>query len=56
MTIITTVPREQEKEDKGDDYWATYKGEGEPPKSWWAVNSKTGECTKVYRDYGAYCD
>lgn len=29
---------------------------GDPPKSWWGRNPQTGALTKVYRDYGAYCD
>jgi len=27
----------------------------EKPKSWWGRNS-SGQLTKVYRDYAAYCD
>lgn len=30
-------------------------GDGPKPKSWWGRNA-SGERTKVYRDYKAYCD
>ena len=32
------------------------KDRGDPPKYWWGRNPQTGALTKVYRDYGAYCD
>jgi len=36
--------------------WAAWKGDGPAPAHWYAVNSDTGERTKVYRSYSDYCD
>lgn len=36
--------------------WMLWKGDGPPPASWYAVNPKTGENTKIYRSYADYCD
>lgn len=34
--------------------WTEWKGEGDPPKYWWAINPKTKENTKIYRSYADY--
>lgn len=35
--------------------WASWKGPGPEPESWWATDPN-GLATKVYRDYEAYCN
>lgn len=36
--------------------WMCWKGDGPPPASWYAINPKTGENTKIYRSYADYVD
>jgi hypothetical protein len=36
--------------------WQRWKGEGDPPKRWWAINPKTGERTLIYRSYADYLE
>lgn len=35
--------------------WQQWKGDGEPPRRWTAVNPETGEETVIYRSYADYC-
>jgi len=55
LHTIAELRKEVARLEAERDGWKKWKGEGDPPPCWEAVNPHTGERTIIYRDYAAYC-